>query len=95
TFENDNLEELNGASAIQMESNNHKELNSTSAIQMENVEHNKNNENSKNLNMQIRTDQILPLNPIIVSSENIHKDICFNTWDEIDDYFNEYGARNG
>ncbi|CAG8772774.1 31044_t:CDS:2, partial [Racocetra persica] len=52
-FEDDNLEELNGVFAIQIES------------------------------------------LIIVSSEDIPKDIYFNTWDEVDNYFNEYGARNG
>ncbi|CAG8476075.1 25883_t:CDS:2 [Racocetra persica] len=30
----------------------------------------------------------------MVASEEIPKDIHFNMWDEVEDYFNEYGARN-
>src|SRR6185312_9792821 len=31
----------------------------------------------------------------IVASEDIPKDIGFETWEEVESYFDEYGARNG
>ncbi|RIA97916.1 hypothetical protein C1645_813449 [Glomus cerebriforme] len=34
-------------------------------------------------------------NSLIIESEDIPKDIKFDTWDEVDNYFDEYGARNG
>ncbi|CAB5371494.1 unnamed protein product [Rhizophagus irregularis] len=32
---------------------------------------------------------------LIVETEDIPKDIKFDTWDEVDNYFDDYGARNG
>ncbi|PKY50927.1 hypothetical protein RhiirA4_467695 [Rhizophagus irregularis] len=32
---------------------------------------------------------------ITVASEDIPEDIKFDTWEEVDNYFDEYGIRNG
>ncbi|GBB89020.1 hypothetical protein RclHR1_15660002 [Rhizophagus clarus] len=32
---------------------------------------------------------------LIIEFENIPKDTKFNMWDKVDNYFDEYGARNG
>ncbi|CAB4496332.1 unnamed protein product [Rhizophagus irregularis] len=32
---------------------------------------------------------------LTIETEDIPKDIKFDTWDEVDSYFDDYGARNG
>ncbi|CAB4476019.1 unnamed protein product [Rhizophagus irregularis] len=32
---------------------------------------------------------------LTIEAEDIPKDIKFDTWDEVDSYFDDYGARNG
>ncbi|CAG8821207.1 31621_t:CDS:2, partial [Gigaspora margarita] len=60
------------------EDNDLKEFDNASATQTKSIGHDRNNENS----------------PLIIASEDIPKNIHFNSWNEVEVYFNEYGARN-
>ncbi|CAG8508321.1 494_t:CDS:2, partial [Cetraspora pellucida] len=51
-------------------------------VTQENGKHDENNENSSN-------------SSLIVASEDIPENVCFNNWNEVDDFFNDYGTRNG
>ncbi|CAG8809532.1 10293_t:CDS:2, partial [Cetraspora pellucida] len=74
--------------------------NNKPTMQVKNSEHSKNSENNKHLKHIIqayihKTNRLTSINPIIVTSEEISKSIYFTTWDEVEDYLNDYSARNG
>ncbi|CAG8696679.1 21313_t:CDS:2, partial [Racocetra persica] len=69
------------------------ELNNAPTTQEEYIEHNEDSENNKPTTQMENSEH--SENSENITSEEISKSIYFTTWDEVEDYLNDYGARNG